>query len=156
MQDYVPEKSIWTDADFDVMGWHDCRVHALAILGESYELALDLDYILTWVSPVLPAVHFQFWVAPATLVFADVTDLKIELATDFELEIADLLRDAAPDALQSRARWRFEFRQGLISLEAAGYAQYLRRPPILCRSQCLTREQRKGVSFERIGFPASG
>jgi hypothetical protein len=30
MSAYTPEKWIWTEADFETMGWHDVHVHALA------------------------------------------------------------------------------------------------------------------------------
>jgi hypothetical protein len=28
--EYKIEKWIWTEADFDVMGWHDSQIHAMA------------------------------------------------------------------------------------------------------------------------------
>jgi hypothetical protein len=53
-------KATWTDADFSVMGWHDCRIHAISI-GESEDdtlpptrLLLDLDYVVRWVESVRP------------------------------------------------------------------------------------------------------
>lgn len=74
-------KAIWTDADFPVMGWHDCRIRAVSIT--EYEddtvpptrLLLDLDYIVRWVDPVPPEKHFTFWIAPATLVFEKAWDI---------------------------------------------------------------------------------
>jgi hypothetical protein len=30
VEEYELEKWIWTEADFDVMGWHDSSIHALA------------------------------------------------------------------------------------------------------------------------------
>jgi hypothetical protein len=58
------EKATWTDADFEVMGWHDCRIHALSI-GEHDDdvfpparVMLDLDYIVRWVEPA-PLWHVE-------------------------------------------------------------------------------------------------
>ena len=49
---YELEKAVWTDDDFSLMGWHDATVYAAATLPESFELVLDIDYILKWVDPV--------------------------------------------------------------------------------------------------------
>ena len=73
------EKWTWTEEDFERMGWHDAQVHAFAFLPESWELLLDLDYILKWVAPSEGESHYSFWSAPATLIFENVADLKIEL-----------------------------------------------------------------------------
>jgi hypothetical protein len=50
-------KAVWTDADFPVMGWHDCRIHAVSVAEHEDDtlpptrLLLDLDYIVRWVDP---------------------------------------------------------------------------------------------------------
>ncbi len=46
---YILEKSIWTDLDFENMGWHDSRIHSVAF-GENFELIFDIDYIFKWLS----------------------------------------------------------------------------------------------------------
>ena len=75
----APERRIWTEADFEQMGWHDCAVHALAFRPERFELRLDLDYILEWVAPTEPGGPFTFRVAPATLVFHNVSGVTADL-----------------------------------------------------------------------------
>jgi hypothetical protein len=77
--------AVWTDADFPVMGWHDCRIHAVSVA--EYEddtlpptrLLLDLDYIVRWVDPAPRRKYFTFWIAPATLVFEQVWDVTGEI-----------------------------------------------------------------------------
>jgi hypothetical protein len=47
-------KTVWTEADFDAMDWHDNAVHAVALepaLPDPGRLLLDLDYIVEWVAP---------------------------------------------------------------------------------------------------------
>jgi|SRR5687767_7340153 len=83
-------KSLWTEADFEIMGWHDARIYALAFLEETFEFALDIDYILEWVKPVPPAERFTFWVSPCTLVFENVSELEIDLAPYVDLTIDDI------------------------------------------------------------------
>ena len=77
-------KSIWTDADFDAMGWHDNAVHAVALEpapSDPGRLLLDIDYIVEWVPPEAPATTLSFWICPATLVF----DRAWDLTTDIDL-----------------------------------------------------------------------
>jgi hypothetical protein len=31
-------KSIWTEADFEMMGWHDARLYCFTVFPESFEL----------------------------------------------------------------------------------------------------------------------
>ncbi len=60
------EKAVWTDADFDRMGWHDATVHALAFeeSDDQASLLIDLDYIVRWIEPQPPSRYFSFLVAP--------------------------------------------------------------------------------------------
>src|SRR5690348_9572503 len=55
MSDEPLEKAVWTDGDFDTMGWHDASVHAIAFHEEEHgaqdALLLDLDYIVRWLDP---------------------------------------------------------------------------------------------------------
>ncbi|WP_332759649.1 hypothetical protein [Streptomyces sp. MT206] len=84
-------KSVWSDADFEAMGWHDATVHGLSVQPTNDILPrflLDLDYIVRWVHPVPPATHFSFWISPATLVFEEVFDLQGDL--DFQGSAVDL------------------------------------------------------------------
>ena len=63
-EEYELDKWIWTEADFEQMGWHDARIHAIAFLTETFEFALDIDYILQWVEPAEGETYYKFWVAP--------------------------------------------------------------------------------------------
>jgi hypothetical protein len=67
------DRAVWTDADFETMGWHDNAVHAISFADdESSRLLLDLDYILRWLQPEPPKKNFSFLIAPATLIFENV------------------------------------------------------------------------------------
>lgn len=152
------EKATWTDADFDVMGWHDCRVHAVSV-GEREEgdfpwnrVLLDLDYIVGWVDPAFLRRHFTFWMAPATLVFDEAWDIKGELDPGNDLlEIADLHRLESPDD-RPDPLWHVEGQNFELHLRAPGYTQYLRTAPIHTRSQILTQAERGGLSFTERSF----
>src|SRR5574341_1497260 len=76
--------SRYTDADFDGLSWHDCHIHALEFrVGDvdagdwTSDLVLDIDFIVEWLCGVDS--RAQFRVAPATLTFHGVTDLKITI-----------------------------------------------------------------------------
>ena len=87
------EKSIWTDHDFDVMGWHDVHVHGIAFKPDAFELYFDIDYIFAWIDPEPPDKHYTFWVAPCTWVFSNVYDIEMDVGTSSGLEIADVSRE---------------------------------------------------------------
>ena len=152
------DKATWTDADFEEMGWHDCRIHAVSI-GEYDDdtlpparLLLDLDYIIQWVDPALFRRHFTFWISPATLVFEQAWGIEGELGPLHEmLEIADLHRLDPPDD-NSDPLWHIEGQNFSIKVRSAGYTQYLRRPPQHVRGQILTPAERGRLSFDERSF----
>jgi hypothetical protein len=157
LEQYEVEKWIWTDADFEQMGWHDSWVYAIAFLPETFEFALDLDYIFRWVHPAPGETYFKFWVVPATLVFSDVDELNINLEIGYGggLEIADINRtdpqeiQAGDYAGQNTWRYVIETQEGEISLRAYSYKQYIRKKPVFGQAQALEMDVRGGVSFYR-------
>jgi hypothetical protein len=75
------ERCVWTDDDFEAMGWHDSCVHAVAVEDDGWSrLLLDLDYIVNWEKPAPSETAWRFMVAPATLVFENVWDLEGDIA----------------------------------------------------------------------------
>ena len=57
---YKLDKSIWTEADFDTMGRHDATIHAIAFFPDTFEFALDLDYVFQWIAPESEGGDFSF------------------------------------------------------------------------------------------------
>jgi hypothetical protein len=154
--DFQLEKRLWTDSDFERMGWHDCPVRGLSTLSqfpERLELILDIDYIFEWIKPE-GARPFKFRVSPATLVFENVHSLEIAIKSgQGELELDDIRRDEAqtsPTGETKYWRWTIELHQGHISLLSSGYKQFIRKRPILKDGRPeLTEDERGGVSFDR-------
>src|SRR5687768_1107533 len=111
IQPFTLEKPVWTDADFDKMGWHDVHIHAIAFRPETFELWFDIDYIFAWVDPQKAKTHYSFWVAPATLVFSNVHTLKFDLEShDGDLSLQDIERSEPRDArnaehLSKKTEW---------------------------------------------------
>lgn len=73
-----------TEADFADLSWHDCRIRGFKFDAGNPErndwtsdLALDIDFITEWICRKDRAPISR--VAPASLVFHGVTDLKIDL-----------------------------------------------------------------------------
>lgn len=157
MEQYQPEKWIWTEADFDTMGWHDSAVHGVSFLPDQFELAFDIDYIFQWVDRAADETYFNFWVAPATLVFKSVYDVRFDFELDFAegLEISDIKRtDNRPvnsdNPLAGQDwRWNIETHQGDITLRATSYEQFIRLLPSFGRQQTVESARRGGVSFFR-------
>jgi hypothetical protein len=156
MEQYKLEKWIWTEADFDVMGWHDSQIHGLAFLPDGFELAFDIDYVFEWLDPQLNETYFRFWVAPATLVFKNVHDVELSIDSyNAQLEIDDIKReDESPPTnaeyigKDTEWLWTIECQEGEIRFRSVGYEQFIRAAPQLTYSQKVDRKT-SGVSFAR-------
>ncbi len=153
MSQFDLEKTIWVDADFARMGWHDASIWAMAANPAAFEFLVDLDYIFQWVQPAPGETYFKFWVAPVTMVFENAADVKVAVeSAQGSLEVADFYRvplDPLPGARVPRYSYRFDCQEGLISLEASSYKMYVRRPPTLLTAQSLELDQRGGFDFSK-------
>jgi hypothetical protein len=138
--------------DFDTYSWHDNHVHALRIRSGEHgtgELVLDLDYILEWLPPRDGA--FTFRVAPATLTFHGVVDLRVSLdyagpsagMTPFSIQGIDRELYLYGNGF-SAFRWRIpvNWPDGEITFIASGFTQVLRAPPVDVADPCLTSDAR--------------
>lgn len=138
---YELEKKIWTDKDFEKMGWHDCNIYKIRLTDD---LELDIDYILQWNKPDLEGLPFTFWVAPATLVFKSVQNLTLDFDIGFEnaFEIEDI-------ESEGENRWIIITQQGDIQFYSEGYEQYIRQQPFFEFGQTISYIERNGYSLDR-------
>ena len=139
---YELEKTIWTDADFEKMGWHDNHIYKIRFTDD---LELDIDYILKWNQPELEGLPFSFWLAPATLVFKTIKDLKFEF--DFKLEDSFEIEDIERE---NQNQWTIITRQGDIQFTSNGYEQYIRQDPSYQFGQRISYAERNGYSLDRV------
>lgn len=149
-------KTVWTDADFDTMGWHDNAVHAVALQpapAHPGRLLLDLDYIIEGVAPEPPATTFSFWICPATLVF----DRAWDLTTDINLQgwsfqlFLDAIERSGPDE-RGFFDWTLTGDHFTIGLSAPGFTQYLRHAPIHTPGCWLSVDDKEGFSFDQHSY----
>ncbi|MBU0568354.1 hypothetical protein KKC52_09970 [bacterium] len=153
---YELEKWIWTNEDFDQMGWHDSNIYSFAFYPEQLEFALDIDYIFKWVHPKSGGKYFKFWISPVTMVFENIYDLVMDIDTISGLEIDDINRDnpqkprnAQYIGKQTEWSWNIECHQGLISLKPVGFKMFVNSAPVLSKNQSLGLESRGGINFTR-------
>ena len=155
--------------DFDGYSWHDNIVYAVRFdVGDSsqgdwrHELVFDIDSIVEWVPGGERGAGFR--VAPATLTFHDVTDLRISV--DFgdtncstainDLSIGAISRELVDDKQRfpdrDYYRWHIELnlpQGGEIAFGARGFTQILRAEPELLDEQRLppgSRRQQRVIS----------
>ena len=150
-------------SDFDGTSWHDDTVYGLRFeVGDSFQgdwradLVLDIDHIVEWICGTDGG--FQFRVAPATLTFHGVTDLKIAIdwgdcgdrTALHEATIAGITREPVPDQpgypAREHYRWRIALnwpQGGAIGFGAKGFAQALRAEPLLLDEQRLPAGTRR-------------
>ena len=149
------ERTWWTEADFADLGWHDATVHAVALEPEEHapgRLLVDLDHIVAWVPPTGPEAPFTFRVAPATLVFPDAWDVRLDIdlqARAFVLQLDAITREPGPFG---RSTWTLDGHEFTITVTSEGFHQYLRRPPLRTTSQSLSVAERGGISFDERAY----
>jgi hypothetical protein len=130
-----------TDADFERLTWHDCTIWGLELhppdpdAGDwACDLVLDIDFIVEWLCDVGGRGCAQFRVAPATLRFHTVADLRIAITWGGP---GVLLHEAAIDRIERD--WP---PAGEIAFTASGFTQTLRAEPVVTGRQSLPRRGR--------------
>lgn len=155
---YRLEKNVWSEADFEKMGWQNVVVHALAFDTERHEFLLDIDYIFAWVNPSPPSSYFSFWLAPATLVFRDVWELKVQYNASLGFQLQGIGRTEErirphphPEGRKKEWRWTLDGNEGEFSFWATGYSQFTSRKPAHHASgQSYALTERGGISFDQL------
>lgn len=151
-----------SEADFERLSWHDDTLYGLRFeVGDPErnawhsDLVLDLDHIVEWLCDEAGGARFR--VAPATLTFHHVTDLKV--AVDWgdsgcqtalhEVSIDALNREPVKDQKicldRPYYRWRIALnwpKGGEIAFGASGFTQSLRAEPLLRDQQKLSPKDR--------------
>ena len=142
---YQLEKWVWTEADFDQMGWHDATIYAVQF---GKDISFDIDYIFEWVQADKDD-FFSFVIAPVTLVFP--APQRVVFSLDFrfgqEVEIEDIHRRTTDAGL---TEWYLETRQGDITITAAAFRQLVRRSPTHQTGQRIMPEERGEPSFSQV------
>ena len=141
---YELEKRIWTEADFNQMGWHDCNVYKI---GLTDDLEFDIDYILKWNKPEIEGLPFTFWIAPSTLIFKNPRNLTFELniALGEPIQIDDIENESTSEGL----KWTIITHKGDIEFYCDGYIQYTRQEPFFEFGQAISYIERFGFHLDR-------
>jgi hypothetical protein len=158
--DFRHDVWVLTDESFGEMAWHDTRIHAVALGDGADELIFDLDYIVRWLEPAEGENHYRIWFAPATLVFAAVTDVQFDIGAwvphiDIDAvrrEKLTLPEDVVSLDTGSCWEWTIDCQEGDITFKSSGFHLYFRAEPADLDLQDDIRA-RIGFSFER-GRPA--
>ncbi|MBE3654943.1 hypothetical protein [Vibrio navarrensis] len=153
MSTFELEKEIWTEQDFNIMGWHDATIWSMTANSSKFEYLLDLDYIFQWVSPQENETYFKFWVSPVTMVFENAFDINLDIESQQGLiEVADLHMEnpeLTPNGKFISHTYRFECQEGELSLKSTGFKMYVRQHPKLLQVQSFELDERGGVNFAR-------
>lgn len=138
-------KEIWTDSDFDEMGWHDSRLYRMKFPDEDYNFILYIDYIFKWEKQKDDS--FKFWVSPCELKFQNISNLKLNLSfEDFlEIFICEIKRQKiglTPNGKMIEWKYIVETDRGDIEFESTDFEMNLISQPILSESQDLSTHLR--------------
>ena len=149
--------------DGDSQSWHDNAIYGARLdVGDSSrgdwhsDLVLDLDHIVEWLCG--SGGRVQFRVAPATLTFHDVTDLRIAVdcghsgnqialhAWSIDAITRQPIADQRVCLDRPYYRWRIALNMptgGEMSFGASGFTQFLRAAPVLLDQQTLSAADRR-------------
>jgi hypothetical protein len=130
---YQLQKSLWTNHDFENMGWHDSKLFAISF-GDNFQLLFDIDYIFKGVQTEKT---FKFWVSPCTLVFENVYDLEFQMdGISGGIDIDEITRNNPQKTknadfikVDTEFDWTIDTQQGSIFFKSIGYKQYVRQIP---------------------------
>ena len=155
---YVLDKTVWTEADFDQMGWHDACVHGISWDTDTHSFLLDIDYIYQWVAPKEGRGSFSFWISPCTLVFNTVWSVDISVKMSNELYVMDIVREqtrhaTTGDLVTGVWDWIIECDSGEMSFTSNGFTQYSRQEPKHISAQKFDLTERGGVKFDLVIIP---
>ena len=153
----VPNSSttVFTEADFDRLSWHDNAIYGFSIDNDiarwKSDLVFDIDYIVEWLCGVGRTAQFK--IAAATFTFHHVTDLQVNIDwgdSGMQIAVAEMtLGHIARQRVEKQLicldrpyyRWTLRLNSprpgGEINFGASGFTQILRQAPILCDEQKL-------------------
>jgi len=157
-------KPIWTDGDYESMGWHDCPIRGIVFLDDSnYEmgqfdskLAFDIDYIFQWVLVETDkGPRYSFYISPCTLVFDQAYDVILNCSTVGYTPVLPQISCLTIKLNEEYLKRNYRCYDVCIELHnsepitfhSTGFKQYVRKPPLLVEGQFLTLAQRGGVCF---------
>ncbi|MGD9679390.1 MAG: hypothetical protein AB7V16_13700 [Vulcanibacillus sp.] len=149
------DKSYYTQKDFDVISFHDCAIHSMYFNDEEKKFFLDIDFITEWI--INPGEAISFKVAPATLVFNNVLDMRIDIdlscCSKLELPSIDGVRYVVEknDNGYIFSKFIVDLHEGCIVLYSESYEIYLRKSPILS-NMTLPNKERGVPSFDLIRY----
>jgi hypothetical protein len=137
-------------------GWHQVRLHGVSIQSDSPKtfsvLKLDIDYVTQLESQSSQAI--EFLVAPATVVFENVSRLRIDADSgQFEPGYLIINRVAIEsERLTARpgvphSRWKFTGDWFDIEFSTTGGSIFLRKQPVRTSTTWFSTEDHGDVSF---------
>ncbi len=149
----------WTVEDFPQMSWHDCHVHSVAWDQDGEwqsDLVMDIDYITEWLCGTDKSCRFM--VAPATLRFHNVDNLRVDLTLKFKqpIEIDSVERSRLPDERFTNYHWTIAIqnssgeKDNTILFDATDFTQELTGRPMEIEGQCLTASARANLKREFV------
>ena len=146
MKEYNLEKWIWTESDFEQMGWHDSTIYGIKL---AENLMLDIDYIFQWNQPEIEGLPYTFFIASCTLIFDEPHGLGFELIQSFDNKWIKI-EDIEKGAIGNGFRWTIITQQGDISFTSPTFRQIVRQQPSFQFFQAVPYDERGGISFDLV------
>ena len=155
--------TVYTEVDFEQLSWHDCHIWGVELYAGdadagdwTSDLILDIDFIVEWLCGGGGGGEFR--VAPSSLIFHGVTDLRITVDwgnSGFRTALHPISIDRIErEAIRAQKvyldrpyySWQIRFNwpaAGVITFGAVGFTQTLRSEPVVTDKQCLSYRGRR-------------
>ena len=154
-----------TGEDFEQLSWHDNFIYGVHFYCREWEahLVLDIDYIVEWICGVDQSVLFRM--VPATLIFHDVTDLKVNIdwgdsgfqhgLHELSIDHIERVKVENQKICLDRPYYRWIIatnfpKSGEITFGATGFTQFPREEPVVCEQQQLPASDRADFSLAQV------
>jgi len=135
-------KSIWTDADFELMNWRNCRLYAISMLDENFQISLNIDYMFEWKKET------EFLISPCDMTFNNVSNvmMKFELIEKMFLLIDEIKKSnprKSPNGKFIMWDYKIIFDSGSLDFTATDFKMLVKKPAISSESIYLGIKKRK-------------
>ena len=139
----ITVKEVWTNEDFDMMGWFEATIYNIQFPDLFREMTWDIDYIFNRLHKPEER-EPDYLVAACRLMFFEVSHLKFRL--DFkenilELEVQSMKRRAINPMEDGTPLWFYYIRAnyGTISFVSTGFEMTIVQQPVFSHEQDLGR-----------------
>jgi hypothetical protein len=129
---------VLSESEAGLGSFHDCHVQGLQWRRDQFTFAMNLQYIVEWITPRPPTSGYRFSISEGRLTFRDVDELKVSMdwssaALDAQIAHVQILKTRMTPNGRLQRFFEIEFADpdATISLWSTGYEVRLLHEPVI-------------------------